>query len=178
MSLPVQTANNVQIYNVTGQNHSRLPAWLLQRHSKKLKKDSSFSRRVQLIQDFDFPEASLRLAMTRDAQHIVATGVYKPQLRVYELAEAAMKFERHTAAENVAMQLLGDDWRKLALLQSDRYLSFHSSSGIYHSTRIPKVHPVPVACSLSLLGRWAGIWSMIQQPATCYWPRRRMNYTV
>lgn len=139
MSIPVQHANNVKIYNVSGQNHHRLPDWMVKKHSKTLRKDEGYSRRMQLIQDFDFPEASLRLATTRDGQHIVATGVYKPQFRVFDLAEKALKFERHTAAENVAMQLLGDDWKKIALLQTDRYVEFHSSSGIFHSARIPKM---------------------------------------
>ena len=98
MSLPVFTANNVKIYNVTGSSHHRLPDWMIRKHSKKLKKDAEFSRRIQLIQDLDFPEASLRIAFTPDQQHVVATGVYKPQFRVFELAETAMKFERHTVA--------------------------------------------------------------------------------
>jgi ribosome biogenesis protein ENP2 len=112
---------------------------MIRKHSKKLKKDGEFSRRIQLIQDLDFPEASLRIAFTPDQQHVVATGVYKPQFRIFELAETAMKFERHTVAETVAMQILSDDWRKLVLLQSDRYVEFHSPSGVYHSTRIPKM---------------------------------------
>lgn len=139
MTIPVAISNNTKIYNVTGCAHHRLPDWIVRKHAKKLKKDVDWSRRVQLLQDFEFPEASVRIALTGDQQHIVATGVYKPQFRVFELAEAALKFERHTAAETVAMTLLGEDWRKLALLQSDRYVEFHSPSGLYHSTRIPKV---------------------------------------
>lgn len=139
MTIPVVTANNVQIYNVTGCNFHRLPDWIVRKHAKKLKKDAEFSRRVQLIQDFEFPEASLRLAFTRDMQHIVATGVYKPQFRVFDLAEATLKFERHTTAENVAIQLLGDDWKKMALLQNDRCVEFHTPLGLYHSARIPKM---------------------------------------
>lgn len=139
MSIPILTANNVKIYNITGHSHHRLPDWLIRRHSKKLKKDSAFSKRIQLIQDFEFPEASLHIAFTGDQQHVVACGTYKPQFRVFELAEASLKFERHTASETVTMQLLGEDWRKIVLLQSDRYIEFHSSSGLYHSARIPKM---------------------------------------
>jgi len=51
----------------------------------------------------------------------------------------AMKFERHLSAETVTMQILSDDWRKLAFLQSDRSIEFHSPSGMYHSVRIPKM---------------------------------------
>lgn len=161
MSLPVLTANNVKIYNVTGYSHHRLPDWLVRKHSKKLKKDAEFSQRVQLIQDFEFPEASLRVAFTSDQQYILATGVYKPQFRVFELSDTSLKFERHTTTESVAMQILSEDWRKIALLQSDRYIEFHSSSGIYHSTRIPKVcHQL--GPNFKLCFRWAGTWFMIR----------------
>lgn len=43
--------------------------------------------------------------MTPAGQHIVATGVYKPQMRVFELADMALKFERHSDAENVQFQV-------------------------------------------------------------------------
>lgn len=139
MSIPVFTTNNVKIYNVTGHSHHKLPDWMARKHSKKLKRDAEYSRRVQLMQDFEFPEASLRLSFTPDQQHIIATGVYKPQFRVFEVAESSLKFERHMASENVAMQILSDDWRKLVFLQADRHIEFHNSSGLYHSVRIPKM---------------------------------------
>lgn len=139
MSIPTFTTNNIKIYNVTGYSHHNLPEWLVKKHVKKLKKDAEWRHRVQLIQDFEFPEASLRLAYTPDQQHIIATGVYKPQFRVYDLAEMAMKFERHTATETVSMQILSEDWKKLVLLQADRSIEFHSPSGMYHKVRIPKM---------------------------------------
>lgn len=138
-TLPVKTSNNVKIYNVTGYDHHKLPDWMIKKHSRKLKKDDSFSKRVQLLQDFSFPEASLKVSFTPDERHIIALGVYKPQMRVYDLAEASMKFERHTSVESQAMVILGEDWRKVALLQSNRYVEFHNSSGLYHQVRIPKV---------------------------------------
>ena len=33
--------------------------------------------------------------------HIMATGSYKPQIRVWECEQLSLKFERHTDAENV-----------------------------------------------------------------------------
>lgn len=139
MSIPAFTTNNVKIYNVTGYSHHNLPEWLVKKHVKKLKKDAEWRQRVQLIQDFEFPEASLSLQYTPDGQYIVATGVYKPQFRVYDLAEMAMKFERHTAAETLKMEILSEDWKKLVLLQSDRSVEFHSPLGMYHSARLPKM---------------------------------------
>ncbi|CAG8680784.1 10768_t:CDS:10, partial [Cetraspora pellucida] len=94
--------------------------------------------RVELIQDFEFPEASIRVKTTRDGRFVMATGVYKPQIRVFEYAEMAMKFDRHTDSENINFVILSDDWTKSVLLQNDRTIEFHTQGGIYYKTRIPK----------------------------------------
>jgi len=57
--------------------------------------------KIELIQDFEFPEASNKITSTRDGLNIVATGTYKPQIRVWENDQLSLKFERHTDAENV-----------------------------------------------------------------------------
>jgi hypothetical protein len=64
-----------------------------------------YRQRIELIQDFEFPEASNKIKCTADGNYTVATGVYKPQMRVYEFAEMSMKFERHTDAENVNFEV-------------------------------------------------------------------------
>lgn len=68
----------------------------------------------------------------------MATGVYKPQIRVFDLNHLSLKFERHTNSETISFVLLEDDWTKMALLQSDRSIEFHTQGGLYYSTRIPK----------------------------------------
>lgn len=94
--------------------------------------------RIELIQDFEFPEASNRVRSTRDGLHIVATGTYKPQVRVWECEQLALKFERHTDAENIDFILLSDDWTKSLHLQTDRTLELHSQGGTHAKIRIPK----------------------------------------
>lgn len=81
----------------------------------------------------------MRISPTPNGEYIIATGVYKPQFRVYDLSEMAMKFERHTDAETVTFQILSEDWKKLVLLQADRSIEFHSPCGMYHSVKIPKM---------------------------------------
>ncbi|KAK0540223.1 Small ribosomal subunit biogenesis [Tilletia horrida] len=94
--------------------------------------------RIELIQDFEFPEASNRVRSSRDGLHIVATGTYKPQIRVWECEQLALKFERHTDAENIDFILLSDDWTKSIHLQTDRTLELHSQGGTHARIRIPK----------------------------------------
>lgn len=57
--------------------------------------------KIELIQDFEFPEASIKIRATRDGQNLVATGTYKPQVRVWDCEQLSLKFERHTTAENI-----------------------------------------------------------------------------
>lgn len=42
---------------------------------------------------------------TRDGKYVVATGTYKPQMRVFEFADMSMKFERHTDAETLNFEV-------------------------------------------------------------------------
>ena len=88
-------------------------------------------------QDFDFPEASNKIKTTRDGQFCLATGTYKPRLKIFDLLELGLKSERVTDAENVDFCILSDDWTKTLHLQTDRSLSVHTASSALYSTRIP-----------------------------------------
>jgi ribosome biogenesis protein ENP2 len=139
MTLPVTIQNKTKIYNVSGYDGGKLPEWLIQKHRKKLKKDTEYGRRIELIQEFEFPEASNIIQLTRNEKFIVSTGVYKPQIRVFDLDELSIKFERHTDSESIAMTLLEDDWTKLLLLQSNKSLELHTQGGIHYNAAIPMV---------------------------------------
>ena len=92
---------------------STIPAWLTQRSKNKKGKKRAKTERtlghVELIQHFEFPEASLKIRTTPDGHHAMATGVYKPQIRVYDLDQLTLKFERHTDQENVDFMVSSDD---------------------------------------------------------------------
>ncbi|CAG8553653.1 6771_t:CDS:10 [Funneliformis caledonium] len=138
MVLKVSNPNNVKIYTVSGSGSRSIPDWLERRKKRVLKNDPEWTSRVELIQDFEFPEASLRIKTTRDGHFVMATGVYKPQIRVYEYSDMSMKFDRHTDSENVNFVILSDDWTKSVLLQNDRTIEFHTQGGIYYKIRVPK----------------------------------------
>ena len=145
-----------KIYNVSGYDHAKLPSWMMEKFQKRLKRDSEYKKRIQLIQDFEFPEASNCIQFTPDECFIVATGVYKPQIRVYDLDQLCLKFERHTDVETVQFRILDQDWTKLVLLQADRTLEFHTQGGIHYRTRIPKFGRDliydPVSCEVVTVG--------------------------
>ncbi|KAK6539101.1 hypothetical protein TWF694_010639 [Orbilia ellipsospora] len=130
--------NDVKVYTVSGSDTGRsLPDWLARKRKRSLKNDPAYQSRIELIQDFGFPEASNKVRVTQDGQWCMATGTYKPQMRLYDFNSLSISFERHTNIENLTFILLEDSWRKSVHLQIDRYIEFHTPMGLHHSLRIP-----------------------------------------
>ncbi|QLG71510.1 hypothetical protein HG535_0B05520 [Zygotorulaspora mrakii] len=139
MVLKSTSASNVSVYQVSGTNVSRaLPDWIAKKRKRTLKNDLEYQNRVELIQDFEFSEASNKIKVSRDGQYAMATGTYKPQIHVYDFANLSLKFDRHTDSENVDFLLLSDDWTKSVHLQNDRSIQFQNKGGLHYTTRIPK----------------------------------------
>lgn len=108
--------DSVRVYTVNGAtagSSSSLPDWLTRKRELKGKGRNKVKEHVEgaieLVQDFEFPEASNRVKTTRDGQHIIATGTYKPQMRVWDLDQLSLKFERHSDAENVDFVVRGEE---------------------------------------------------------------------
>jgi ribosome biogenesis protein ENP2 len=104
----IRMAEPVKAYTVNGNSSgsaSSLPDWLVRKRAAMGKGKRTAREHVEgtidLIQHFEFPEAGNRIRTTRDGHHAIATGVYKPQMRVWDLDELSLKFERHADAENV-----------------------------------------------------------------------------
>lgn len=60
------------------------------------------------------------------------------QVRVYDVNQLSLKFERHLNAEIVDFQILSEDYSKAVFLCDDRRLDFHAKFGSYHKTRVPR----------------------------------------
>ncbi|KAJ2919005.1 hypothetical protein MD484_g1423, partial [Candolleomyces efflorescens] len=133
----------VKVYTVNGDtagSSSSLPDWLTRKRAAKGKRATKerYEGSIELIQGFEFPEASNKVKVTRDGRNVLATGTYKPQLRVWDLDQLSLKFERHSDAENVDFVILSDDWTKILHLQNDRTVELHTQGGFHYRTRIPK----------------------------------------
>jgi hypothetical protein len=106
MVVKLQDADGVKVYNLTAAKV--LPAWAQKgsrARGKPLHGDADFGRHVELLQDFGFPSAAHAIKATRDGANLFATGVHAPRLRVYELADLSLKFERHFDAEIIDFQV-------------------------------------------------------------------------
>uniref|UniRef100_A0A8C0RDT6 Nucleolar protein 10 n=1 Tax=Canis lupus familiaris TaxID=9615 RepID=A0A8C0RDT6_CANLF len=135
--MQVSSLNEVKVYSLScGKS---LPEWLSDRKKRALqKKDVDVRRRIELIQDFEMPTVCTTIKVSKDGQYILATGTYKPRVRCYDTYQLSLKFERCLDSEVVTFETLSDDYSKIVFLHNDRYIEFHSQSGFYYKTRIPK----------------------------------------
>jgi ribosome biogenesis protein ENP2 len=101
--MKVTDMNGVKVYTVSGQKS--FASWLAPDKKRSLRKDAEYLRRIDLVQDLQFDTASTRLKATPDGQYLIASGIYPPQVRVYELSELSLKFERHLTSEIVNFQV-------------------------------------------------------------------------
>lgn len=134
--MEVQQRNDTRIYALS--NGPNLPEWIGERARRNLaKRDSSIRRRIELLQDFSMPVASSKIVQSKDGRFIVAAGTYSPRIRCFELDQLSMKFERYVDSDVVDMLMLGEDYGKIAILQSDRNILFHAPYGQHYTLRIP-----------------------------------------
>jgi len=117
-----------------------LPEWIGERARRNLsKKDENIRRRIELIQDFQMPASSSKIVQSTGdgGRYIIVAGIYPPRIRCYDVHDLSLKFERSCDASVLDMQLLGEDYGKMALLLDDRTIAFHAPYGFHESIRIP-----------------------------------------
>ena len=84
MSLKVTQQNGISVYTVSGSNTSRsLPDWLARKRKRSLKNDEAWQNRIELIQDFEFEEASQCIRVSEDGEYAMATGKLPPSLPLF-----------------------------------------------------------------------------------------------
>ncbi|XP_047316243.1 nucleolar protein 10 [Impatiens glandulifera] len=131
------STNGVKMYSVTG-NRS-VATWLPPKKLRALRKDNDYQKRVELVQDLKFEIATSRIKASPDGEFLIASGIYPPQVKVYELRELSLKFERHLISEIVDFEILSDDYSKIAFLCADRSVNLHAKYGSHYSLRIPRM---------------------------------------
>ncbi|KAK9106221.1 hypothetical protein Scep_023065 [Stephania cephalantha] len=136
-SLKSTSINGVKMYSVSGQRS--VATWLPPKKMRALRKDPNYLQRVDLIQDLRFETATTKIKATPDGEYLVASGIYPPQVKVYELKELSLKFERHLISEIIDFQVLSDDYSKMAFLCADRSVCLHAKYGSHYSLRIPRM---------------------------------------
>ncbi|KAJ5785060.1 Ribosome biogenesis protein ENP2 [Penicillium pulvis] len=137
--MKLSNQSEVPVYTISGSNTARpLPEWLARRRKRSLKDDPEYANRVELLQDFEFEEASQCVRASEDGEWVMSTGTYKPQIHTHYLPQLSLSWARHTVALNTTFILLSSDYTKSLHLQSDRSLEFHTPQGCHYTTRLPR----------------------------------------
>ncbi|KAI0898765.1 WD40 repeat-like protein [Annulohypoxylon nitens] len=137
--MKVTNQGDVSVYTIAGANTARpLPDWLARRRKRSLKSDPEYQNRIELLQDFEFEEASHCVRVSEDNDWIMSSGTYKPQFHVHYLPHLALSYSRHTKSLNTTFLLLSTDYSKSLHLQSDRKLEFHTPAGCHYELRLPR----------------------------------------
>ncbi|CAN7052138.1 unnamed protein product [Brassica rapa subsp. trilocularis] len=129
--------NGVKLYHVSCAPN--VATWLNPKKQRALRKNPHYMQRVELIQDLKFGNATTRIKATPDGEYLIASGTYPSQVKVYELGQLGLKFERHLDSAIVDFEILDDDYSKLAFLCADRSINLHAKYGKHHSLRIPRM---------------------------------------
>ncbi|KAG5007492.1 hypothetical protein JHK85_026034 [Glycine max] len=131
--------NGVKMYTIASQQPS-LASWLPSSKKQNSHRNvKSYTQNLQLLEDLRFATAATKIKATPDGEYIIASGIYPPQVKVYEVRELGLKFERHLDSEIVDFQVLSDDYSKLAFLCADRSVYLHAKYGKHYSLRIPRM---------------------------------------
>lgn len=131
--------HDVPVYTISGSDTARpLPDWLARKRKRSLKNDAEYQNRVELLQDFEFEEASACVRVSEDGDWVMSTGTYKPQIHTHYLPHLSLSFARHTSSLNYTFILLSTDYSKSLHLQTDRSLEFHTPGGCHYRTRLPR----------------------------------------
>ena len=73
--MKLTTSSTVPVYTIAGEGTARpLPEWLARKRKRSLKQDAEFANRVELLQDFEFEEASQCIRVSEDGDWAVSTG--------------------------------------------------------------------------------------------------------
>lgn len=85
-------------------------------------------------------------------------------MKLYDLNNLALKFDRHLDAEVVDFTCLSDDYSKAAFLCADRSVSFHARFGSYFRTRTPRqgrdLAYAPFTADLLVVGSAAEVYRL------------------
>ncbi|KAK3350138.1 WD40-repeat-containing domain protein [Lasiosphaeria hispida] len=137
--MKLSNPGQVPIYTVSGPSTARpLPDWLTRRRNRSAKHDPGAVNNFELLQEFEFEEASNCVRVSEDGNWVMSSGTYKPQFHVHSTQELSLSFSRHTKSENTTFLMLSQDYTKSIHLQSDRSLEFHTPMGCHYEIRLPR----------------------------------------
>ena len=155
-NVQVTEINGMKIYNLTGGK----TLYELMKESnfsvKKLKKNEEYMNHIEILQDSTFPVSCECLRVSKDGNYLIASGIYPPRLKIFDLTQMSLKCERGFDSQIRKLEILSDDYKKIATLCDDRNIELHAQYGRHFKIRIPKygrdLKYDPINCDLFAAG--------------------------
>lgn len=60
------------------------------------------------------PGLSTNIRVSKDGQYIMATGIYKPRIKCFDVNNLSLKFERCLDSEVITFEILSEDYSKVS----------------------------------------------------------------
>eukprot|EP00485_Elphidium_margaritaceum_P003170 CAMPEP_0202687712 /NCGR_PEP_ID=MMETSP1385-20130828/3360_1 /ASSEMBLY_ACC=CAM_ASM_000861 /TAXON_ID=933848 /ORGANISM="Elphidium margaritaceum" /LENGTH=655 /DNA_ID=CAMNT_0049342551 /DNA_START=26 /DNA_END=1993 /DNA_ORIENTATION=+ len=140
MAFSVSTLKGVKVYNLTfGKTAEQWKEEQRAGNIHSLRYNEAYRRRVEFIQDAVFPTSSLQVKMSADGMWMMATGLYPFKLKMFDLSELTIKFERGLESEPIDTCFLSENWEKFVVLRDHRWMEFHSRHGKHYNMRLPLI---------------------------------------
>lgn len=77
--MKISNHSEIPVYTISGSSTARpLPEWLARKRKRSLKTDDEYAHRIELLQDFEYDEASQCIRVSDDQQWVMSTGTYMP----------------------------------------------------------------------------------------------------
>ncbi|CAA9986255.1 conserved Plasmodium protein, unknown function [Plasmodium knowlesi strain H] len=135
--------NGIKIYSLTSGRVSPENGGVgsVGKGSGRKKKNESIGKSensVEILHDLEFSQKSEQVKISDDGRYICISGMYPPQVGLYDTKEMSIKHRRHFDEEVVNFEFLTSNYEKLAFLCKNRHLEFHNAAGKYYKMRIPK----------------------------------------
>lgn len=70
------------------------------------------------------PGLSTTVKVSGDGQYIMATGIYKPRIKCFDVNNLSLKFERCFDSECITFEILSDDYSKVQICISCKEYDF------------------------------------------------------
>lgn len=136
MSLNVTEAqNDTKIYHLTAGRTDPEFIKTYRQNLLKMKKEIDYVRRIEFIQNFQFPVASSKIEVSADGEFILASGIYAPQMKIFSTSQLSQKCMRGFDSEIVDFKLLSEDYSKFAAVCQDRNVEVHAQYGKHFKVR-------------------------------------------
>lgn len=130
----VSSVSGVKIYDLSQAKSAAIANNLL-KPKKRIR--SYTNNKIDLLQDFSFPSYSRCVRFSRDGRFILTSGGYKPRIKMYDVQEVSLKFERFCDSDIEDLEILSEDYSKFVLLSENRTLEFHTKFGVHEIVKIP-----------------------------------------